>query len=291
MQNSELLEKLMAAVKEETALTLTVIQYLREVQERSLHLEMSYSSLFEFATKYLGYSEGAAYRRINAMRLMQSGSDIEQKIRQNELTLSTAAQVESFCKKTGVERAVAVAKVSGKGTRAAERALLELAPTALPEERTRLVSASHTELRLIVDENLKADLDRLRSLLSHENPHMGYSELIKHLSVIGLKKLDPERCDATSAPKSSPDVRFAKGRVKSVVWKRDQGKCTYIDSQTGRRCNSTHLAEVDHIEPWVRGGRTHAGNLRILCRAHNQYLFKKFSAKDPAFLREFGSSG
>ena len=291
MQNTELLQKLVAAVKEETALTLTVIQYLREVQERNLHLEMSYSSLFEFATKYLGYSEGAAYRRINAMRLMQSGPDIEQKIRRNELTLSTAAQVESFCKKTGVERSVAVAKVSGKGTRAAERALFELAPTALPEERTRSVSASHTELRLIVDENLKSDLDHLRSLLSHKNPHMGYSELIKHLSVIALKKLDPERRDATSAQKSSPEARLAKGRVKSIVWKRDQGRCTFIDSQTGRRCNSTHLTEIDHIEPWYRGGRTHVGNLRILCRAHNQYLFKKISSQSPAFLRAPGPSG
>jgi HNH endonuclease len=291
MKNNELLEKLVAAVKKETSLTLTVIQYLRDVDTRKLHLEMGYASLFEFATKYLGYSDGAAYRRINAMRLMQSGTDIEQKIRANELTLSTAAQVESFCKKTGIERSVAVAKVSGKGTRAAERALFELAPTTLPEEKIRLVSATHTELRLIVDETLMSDLDRLRSLLSHKKPNMSYTELIKHLSEIALKKLEPDRRQATSAPKSSPETRLAKGRVKSIVWKRDQGKCTYIDPQTGRRCNSTHLTQLDHIQPWSRGGRTHTGNLRLLCRAHNQYLFQKFNPLYPAFSRAPGPSG
>ena len=30
--------------------------------------------------------------------------------------------------------------------------------------------------------------------------------------------------------------------------------------------------EFDHIEPVARGGRTTVSNLRLCCRAHNQYL-------------------
>ena len=33
------------------------------------------------------------------------------------------------------------------------------------------------------------------------------------------------------------------------------GGCSYVDPQTGRRCNSTHLIEIDHIVPHALEGR------------------------------------
>ena len=330
MTNSQLIQKLVGLVKRETEITLEVIRHFREVEERDLHLEMSYSSLFDFATKFLGYSEGAAFRRINAMRLMKAEPDVEQMIKTGELTLSTAARVEAFCRKTSVDRAVAVQQVLGKGTRDAERALFELAPDAIPVERTRPVSATHTEVRMILDAEMMADLNRIRELLSHADPNMSCTEVFARSMKALLRKIDPEKHSATSAPKprsenemrkpkteksesnanigeptadihernpdigestadinsatnsetktpkSSPDARLAKGVVRRIVINGDQGRCTYRDPETGRRCNSRHLTQVDHIEPWSRGGKTEVEKLRVLCRSHNQYLARQF---------------
>jgi 5-methylcytosine-specific restriction endonuclease McrA len=58
--------------------------------------------------------------------------------------------------------------------------------------------------------------------------------------------------------------------VKRQVWKRDQGRCTFV-SASGRRCDARRFLEYDHIEPVARGGKSTFENLRLRCRAHNQY--------------------
>ena len=66
---------------------------------------------------------------------------------------------------------------------------------------------------------------------------------------------------ATPAAKSCASGRAIPAGVRRQVWQRDGGRCSYVDPQTGRRCNSTHLIEIDHIVP---------GNLR-LCGAHHRH--------------------
>jgi len=58
--------------------------------------------------------------------------------------------------------------------------------------------------------------------------------------------------------------------VKSEVWKRDGGQCTFV-GDSGHRCPSRSALEFDHIEPVARGGQSTVQNLRLRCRAHNQY--------------------
>ena len=70
--------------------------------------------------------------------------------------------------------------------------------------------------------------------------------------------------------------RCASGRaipaaVRRQVWRRDGGRCCYVDRQTGRRCNSRHLIEIDHILPYAMGGGAEPANLRLLCGAHHRH--------------------
>ena len=60
---------------------------------------------------------------------------------------------------------------------------------------------------------------------------------------------------ATPAAKSCAWGRAISAGVRRHVWQRDGGRCSYIDPQTGRRCNSTHLIEIDHIVPHALGRR------------------------------------
>ncbi|GEJ56444.1 HNH endonuclease [Anaeromyxobacter diazotrophicus] len=56
--------------------------------------------------------------------------------------------------------------------------------------------------------------------------------------------------------------------VQREVWKRDGGRCAWC-SADGRRCESTWMLELDHIQPVALGGRSTADNLRLVCRTHN----------------------
>ena len=59
--------------------------------------------------------------------------------------------------------------------------------------------------------------------------------------------------------------------VRRQVWERDRGCCSYVDRDSGRRCGSRHLLEVDHILPYAFGGGAEPDNLRLLCAAHHRH--------------------
>ena len=65
--------------------------------------------------------------------------------------------------------------------------------------------------------------------------------------------------------------RYIPASIRREVWERDQGRCTFV-ATTGHRCEAQATLEYDHIVPVARGGTSTAGNLRLLCRAHNQHV-------------------
>ena len=82
-------------VLHEQALQLAVLDHLREIQARHLHLRLGFSSLFDYAVRELGYSEGAAWRRIKAMRLCTETAGTRERLQDGSLTLSAAAQLQN----------------------------------------------------------------------------------------------------------------------------------------------------------------------------------------------------
>ena len=75
----------------------------------------------------------------------------------------------------------------------------------------------------------------------------------------------------TPTSKPCASSRAIPAAVRRQVWQRDGGRCSYLDRQTGRRCNSRHLIEIDHILPYALGGGADPGNLRLLCGAHHRH--------------------
>ena len=87
----------------------------------------------------------------------------------------------------------------------------------------------------------------------------------------------------TPTAKSCASGRAISAGVRGQVWQRDGGRCSYVDPQTGRRCNSTHLIEIDHIVPHALGGAADPGNLRLLCGAHHRHRHAQGrSTREPA---------
>ena len=102
-------------VLHEQALQLAVLDHLREIHARHLHLRLGFSSLFDYAVRELGYSEGAAWRRIKAMRLCAETAGTRERLQDGSLTLSAAAQLQNtfdLCQRTAattVDRGAALA--------------------------------------------------------------------------------------------------------------------------------------------------------------------------------------
>ncbi len=52
------------------------------------------------------------------------------------------------------------------------------------------------------------------------------------------------------------------------MYRRDGGRCTYVDAR-GERCCEKRYLELHHLQPFARQGANVASNLTLRCEAHN----------------------
>ena len=81
----------------------------------------------------------------------------------------------------------------------------------------------------------------------------------------------PARTETSAAKAGCVTGRAIPAAVKREVWRRDRGRCRYVDRASGRRCGSQHLLQIDHVVPYARGGAAEPNNLRLPCAAHHRY--------------------
>src|SRR5437763_1098111 len=98
LKNTELNEKVKALATEERHLTKVILEHIAEVDRRKLFLGMAYSSLFDYLTKEIGYSAGAAQRRIDAARLLQRIPEVSSQIDNGSINLAQISKLQKACR-------------------------------------------------------------------------------------------------------------------------------------------------------------------------------------------------
>jgi len=221
VSDNELIFDLKNLVQEERELLTTILRYLKEVEIRKIYLQMGYSSMFAYLTEELCYSESAAQRRIQAMRLLKDLPEIEAKIETGEISLSVAAAVQSYFKKEEKksplkkdEKLELINDLSGTSARECERHLIKLSPeTALPSEKTRPLTCDSTLIQFVAGKDLMKKIERLKELTSHQNPEGKYEELFSRALDLALNKLDPIQRAARRAKKTKKSSRPSKSLI------------------------------------------------------------------------------
>jgi 5-methylcytosine-specific restriction endonuclease McrA len=315
LKDADVLIQIKTLVEKERHLLTEILHHLRAVEHRKLFCDLGYQSLFDYAVKELKYSEGQAGRRIQAMRLLKELPAVEAKIQSGALNLMHLCQTQSYfrekakvglqsggtaskpfsAKQLAEEKLQLLDRLENTSTREGEKLILSLNPTALPAERERIISYEHTEVRFVMNEELKKSLEEVRSLLGPKALNMNFSQLLQEmtsLSVAALKakKFGKRRAaemveesgegvcsDATPAleserssssklisdlPSTSKAPQSVSKKLKAQVWQRDRGQC--------RACGSRHNLNFDHVKPRGLGGAHSIENLRLLCFNCNQ---------------------
>lgn len=287
VSDQELFEKIRFLTREERRITSEILQLLREIARRRLYAKRGHESLFTFLVNELGYDEASAYRRVSAIRVIDAVPEIEQTLEQGKLTVATVAQAQTFFQQekkrdnpcSPERKREILKKLEGKSKREAERILVQEAPHFAKPDRTRPITEDKTEIRFTADRELLEMFQKIQDLAAHRGIEPGYNGLLKFMAQETLKKLDPEQQEIRKSlspekveakTDSKPSSRYVPLSVKREVWKRDQGRCSYVSPLTGKRCNSSYGLELDHVTPWALGGETSLQNLRLLCACHNR---------------------
>jgi 5-methylcytosine-specific restriction endonuclease McrA len=80
--------------------------------------------------------------------------------------------------------------------------------------------------------------------------------------------------------------RHIPAAVRRAVWERDRGQCTFVDDE-GNRCTERRFLQIDHVDPYARGGATSIGNCCLICRAHNLHRAQLVYGNE--FMKNVGS--
>ena len=126
---------------------------------------------------------------------------------------------------------------------------------------------------MTIDAETHELLREVQALMGHTVPSGDLASVLRESLRIAKQALEKRRFAETSKPRPgrrSQSARNIPARVRREVWKRDQGRCTFV-SDTGHRCESRMRLEFDHALPRARNGEATVANLRLRCQAHNQY--------------------
>ncbi len=153
------------------------------------------------------------------------------------------------------------------------RSMVPVAMPAPPFPRVEPLSPGRFALQVTIDRRTHDLLKRAQELLAHAQPGCDVSQVLERALLELVQRLENRKHGATDTPRrrrASLDTRYIPAEIKRQVAERDRHRCTFVSTR-GRRCNERSMLEYDHAVPVARGGRSTVANLRLRCRAHNQY--------------------
>lgn len=331
MNIEQINEKLLKLVVNERRITNEILQYIAEFYKFNGHAKMGYSSIIQYLTKALGYSEDQAYRRWAGAKLLIQIPEAAEKIASGQLNLSQAAcaqkafetaskeQGKNLSKEIQKELLESLAKKNNFDTQKILCEKLNLTPQK--EDRIRPQSDQTVRLEIVLTAEQYEKFKQVKSLLSHQIPDQKNADILETICDLCIKnKLGSQKYQKNQEPQKNeqrnkqrnrdlkPSVqeevqlkaqnqtssllqgflvsrknsfeknntqeknsRYIPANFKRIIFSRAEGKCEYVHSVTGVRCNSTYQLEYDHIQPIALGGKTELGNIRLCCRSCNTY--------------------
>ena len=248
MTDETLLERTKELVKRERQTLLEILECLRKNYSRKLYAGLGYSSLVKYMVHELGYSESAAYRRFQALKLTEELPQVKSLIEQGSLNLSNIGQVQTLMKHDSTsEKSRVIEIVKSKTSKECERILAEERPEVFNKwkkrERVQMVGKEEKRLSVTLNERVMDKLDQVKALSKVYDT----AELIEKALDLALKHYDP-REKGKNKSKGSENPRVIPAATKRYLYERAKGRCEY------KGCVERHFLEVEHVLPVAKGG-------------------------------------
>lgn len=142
-----------------------------------------------------------------------------------------------------------------------------------PGPKVTVIASERFLLSVTIGKSTHDNLRYAQELLSHCVPSGDVAQVLDRALRVLVRDLEKARFGATRTPRPARPARLSRylpAPIRRAVWKRDQGRCTFV-GESGNRCQERRFVEFDHVHPLARGGTASVEGLRLRCRAHNQY--------------------
>ncbi|WP_374075670.1 HNH endonuclease [Bdellovibrio bacteriovorus] len=307
LSNDELILRMEKLVRTERKITHLILLHIAEIEDRKIFAEMGYDGMYSYLTRGLGYSEGAAYRRLQSARLLRQVPSVAEKIEEGSLNLTQLTQVQKCVKENikngeniSVEKTIEIlAKLENKNSFETQKTLaVEMNLPVQTQEKLKPQADDSFRVEMTLTAEQFVELEKARNLLSHVCPGGSWAEVISILAknfnqrkldgksnklkkstqlVIATKNIGvtPDLKSNLSSNTLSQQRKYISLHTRRALLNKAHHRCEYQDPKNGKKCSSGYLLEIDHIRPVALGGTNEISNLRVLCRAHNALAARK----------------
>ncbi len=192
LKDSELDLRIKSLAQQERELLTQVLQVIKEIDNRRLYLELSYSSLFAYLTESVGYSAASAQRRIDAARLLNEIPSLSEKIENGEIHLTQASMIQKAAREIKRTRQIIVptedkldllSSLSGKNQRETEIQVAQYFDMPLIQKSIERAQADDSvRLEITLSKSQYEKLKKAQALLSHAVPSNHLADFIEYVS-------------------------------------------------------------------------------------------------------------
>ncbi len=290
VSNNQLIKNLKTLKAREDQVLVSILEHIYEFERRNLYLVQGKSSLYDYLTQEMGYTESEAFRRMESARFLATNPELKTFVHDGHLTMTSITEIRAAVRSRDktkeqkvsrheqVELAKAVLNCSKKE---AQKVLAQRLPDFKPveyERKQELVDGG-LQITLRFTKPQRLNIQKVKDIMVRSGPIANTAKLIDNLSVFFLRKKDLTADPSTHglnsrketvrnpAQPSRPKLAVS---VRRAVFQRDGGRCQFKNGE-GKICGTTYDIAIDHILPVSAGGGNELGNLRCLCRAHNQW--------------------
>ncbi|WP_413293291.1 HNH endonuclease [Bdellovibrio sp. HCB185ZH] len=215
LTNVELLNRVDKLARTERKMTHLILWHIVEVESRRLFLDLGYTSLFKYMTTHLHYSEDAAYRRIQAARLLKKVPQVDKAIENGSLNLTQLQNVQKCLNieiesgnKVSIQQTEALLEqIQNKSSIETQKILaVEFDQPIQMHEVLKPQQDHSTRMQITLTEDQMKDLQRAKELLSHVLPNPSWAELISYLAKAEIKKrLGKDQLELTKSQESQEE--------------------------------------------------------------------------------------
>lgn len=332
ISNGELISRIEKLARAERKITHLVLLHIIEIEQRKLFADLGFDGMYAYLTKGLGYSDGAAHRRLQSARLLKRVPEIAVKIENGSLNLSQLTQVQK-CLKESKKKGESISthetldllgKLENKNTFETQKTLAyEMDLPIQNHEKLTPQKDESVRIELTLTKEQFAELEMAKSLLSHLCPDGNWADVVATLAEIHNRRKNVGRDKSTRsvvATGFSPENNSTCGELKEchihgrgtlntklldqsqneqqdftvrinakfqrknipitqrrILLNKAAHRCEFVDSTSGKKCQSRYQLEVEHKHPVALGGSNNLENLRIFCRAHNALAARQWN--------------
>jgi hypothetical protein len=313
--NAELLAATRAILRRACVVEADLLVHLAEIEERRLHSEMAFPTMFAFCVDELGFSEDQAWNRTNVARAARRIPAMLDSLRSGAVHLTGLRLLAPHLNEQ-THRDL-LAEAAGKSKRQIEEIVARLAPkppvpdsvrrrpvrkqgtlemaspvaaaSARPREQRAVVaplSEDTFKVQFTASRALRDKLRRAQDLLRHRVPSGEIAAILEKALDSLIEKVEKERFAIVGKPRTDAtevagcaSSRQIPAAIRRYVYARDGGRCTFVDSR-GNRCKETGMLEFDHLDGFARTHVHDPERIVLRCSSHNQHAAEKMYGRE-----------